>query len=42
LVNIGTLSYEDAISGGKPGPVARSAGIKKDIRFSKTDSYGYY
>jgi len=42
LVNIGTLSYEDAISGGTTGPVARSAGIKKDIRFSKTDSYGYY
>ena len=42
LVNIGSLNLNDAYSYGATGPVLRSAGIKKDIRFSKSETYSHY
>lgn len=42
LVNIGSLTYSDAYSYGCTGPIARSAGVKKDIRFLKSETYSHY
>lgn len=42
LVNIGSLNQTDAFSYGCTGPIIRSAGIKKDIRFSKSETYSHY
>ncbi len=42
LVNIGTVSLTDVYSYGLTGPISRSAGIKKDIRFLKSETYSYY
>jgi len=42
LVSIGSLNYKDAISYGITGPIARSVGIKKDLRFLKSETYAYY
>lgn len=42
LVNIGSLNLTDAYSYGITGPVARSVGIKKDLRFSRSESYAHY
>lgn len=42
LVNIGSLNINDAYSYGVTGPVLRSAGIKKDIRFLKSETYSHY
>jgi len=42
LVNIGSLNITDAYSYGVTGPVLRSAGIKKDIRFLKSETYSHY
>ena len=42
LVNIGALNYNDALNNGATGPVLRSVGIKKDIRFLKSETYAYY
>lgn len=42
LVNIGALNYNDALNNGVTGPVLRSVGIKKDIRFLKSETYAYY
>lgn len=42
LVNIGSLNFNDAYSYGCTGPIARSAGIKKDIRFLKSETYSHY
>ena len=42
LVNIGTLSFEDAIKYNASGVVLRSVGFKKDIRLLKLDSYSFY
>jgi NADH:ubiquinone oxidoreductase subunit D len=32
----------DAISYGVTGPVIRSTGVKKDIRFLKSETYAHY
>ena len=42
LVNIGSLSLTDAIFYGASGPIVRSAGLKKDIRFLKSETYSHY
>lgn len=42
LVNIGTLSMTDAYTYGSTGPIIRSVGIKKDIRFLKSETYSHY
>nr|QCU82622.1 NADH dehydrogenase subunit 7 [Pseudourostyla cristata] len=42
LVNIGALNLNDSYAYGVSGPVIRSTGIKKDIRFSKSETYSYY
>ena len=42
LVNVGSLSLNDALSYGVSGPIARGVGIKKDIRFLKSESYSHY
>lgn len=42
LVSVGSLNYNDVIMYGVTGPVARSVGIKKDIRFSKSETYSHY
>ena len=42
LVNIGVVSFADAIQLGASGPVAKGAGIKRDLRFFKNDVYSYY
>lgn len=42
LINIGSVNLTDAISFGCSGPIIRSAGLKKDIRFLKSDSYSHY
>ena len=42
LVNIGSLNFNDIYSYGATGPIARSAGIKKDIRFLKSETYSHY
>ncbi len=42
LINIGSLNFNDAYSYGATGPIVRSSGIKKDIRFLKSETYSYY
>ena len=42
LVNIGSIGLADAYSCGVTGPVIRSVGIKKDIRFLKSETYAHY
>lgn len=42
LVNIGILSYNDAIKYGSSGVMLRSSGFKKDLRFIKSHSYSFY
>lgn len=42
LVNIGTLSFEDAIKFNASGVVLRSTGFKKDLRLIKNESYSFY
>lgn len=42
LVNIGSLNVNDAYFYGVSGPVIRSVGIKKDIRFLASETYSYY
>ena len=42
LVGVGSISPTDVISFGATGPVARSAGIKKDIRFLRSETYAHY
>lgn len=42
LVNIGSLNITDAFNYGVSGPVIRSVGIKKDIRFLKSETYSHY
>lgn len=42
LVNIGSLNLTDAFSYGLSGPIVRSAGIKKDMRFLKSETYSHY
>ena len=42
LVSVGAVNYQDAVSYGLTGPVVRGVGLKKDIRFSKSETYSYY
>ena len=42
LVNVGALNTSDVISAGATGPVARSTGLKTDIRFLKSETYAHY
>lgn len=42
LVKIGTVSQKTALSYGASGVVARSAGIRKDLRLLKSTTYSYY
>lgn len=42
LVNIGSINLTDAYTFGVTGPVIRSVGIKKDIRFLKSETYSHY
>tara|TARA_B110001469_G_C9602803_1_gene299547 strand:- start:297 stop:929 length:633 start_codon:yes stop_codon:yes gene_type:complete len=39
---VGALNLNDALSYGVTGPVIRSTGVKKDMRFLKTETYSYY
>ena len=36
------INLNDAISNGVTGPVIRSVGVKKDIRFLKSETYSHY
>ena len=42
LVNIGVISSEDIGLSGSTGVIARSAGIKKDLRLISNTTYSYY
>lgn len=42
LVNIGALNWNDFINFGLSGPMARSIGIRKDLRFNSNTSYAAY
>lgn len=42
LVNIGILSFTDALKYGASGVMLRSSGCKKDLRFIKNTSYSFY
>jgi len=42
LVSVGSLNIHDATGYSVSGPVLRSIGIKKDLRFRKLDTYAYY
>lgn len=42
LVNIGSLNPIDAYSYGCTGPIIRSVGLKKDLRFYKSETYSHY
>lgn len=42
LVNIGSVNITDCFYYGITGPVIRSAGVKKDIRFLKSETYSHY
>lgn len=42
LVNIGSISYKDCLSFGLTGVMARSTGIKRDLRMDNFDTYANY
>jgi len=42
LVGVGSINLNDAISYGVTGPVIRSVGVKKDMRFLKSETYAHY
>ena len=42
LINIGSYSYKTCLHYGLTGVMSRSAGIKRDLRLSKLDTYGNY
>lgn len=42
LVGVGSVNLTDVLSSGLTGPVAKSVGVKKDIRFLKSETYGHY
>ena len=42
LVNVGSLNSNDVLSSSITGPLARSVGVKKDIRFLKSETYAHY
>ena len=42
LVGVGSVNFNDVISYGISGPVVRSVGVKKDMRFYKSETYASY
>tara|TARA_B110000503_G_C7132523_1_gene407421 strand:+ start:826 stop:1266 length:441 start_codon:yes stop_codon:yes gene_type:complete len=42
LVNIGTFSYKTCLEYGLTGVLARSTGLKRDLRLSRLESYANY
>lgn len=42
LVNVGSLNLNDAFSYGVTGPVIKSIGVKKDLRFLRSETYAHY
>lgn len=42
LVNIGSFSYKTCLEYGLTGVMARSTGIKRDLRFDDAEAYGNY
>jgi len=42
LVSVGSLNFNDAPTYGLTGPVGKSIGIKKDVRFIKSETYAHY
>ena len=42
LVGVGGLNLNDAISYGVTGPVLRGVGVKKDLRFLRSETYAHY
>lgn len=42
LVGVGSLNINDAISYAASGPVIRSVGIRKDLRFYRSETYASY
>jgi len=42
LIGVGGVNLNDAISYGVSGPVVRSVGIRKDVRFYKSETYASY
>jgi NADH:ubiquinone oxidoreductase subunit D len=42
LVGVGSINAIDVASAGATGVIARSAGVKKDIRFLKSETYAHY
>ena len=41
-MGVGSVNFNDSISYGVSGPVIRSVGFKKDIRFYKSETYASY
>lgn len=42
LVGVGAVNLTDVTSYGLTGPVAKGSGVKKDIRFLKSETYAHY
>lgn len=42
LVGVGSINLNDVIGYGVTGPVIRSVGVKKDIRFLRSETYAHY
>jgi NADH:ubiquinone oxidoreductase subunit D len=42
LVSVGSVNLVDVVSYGLTGPVAKGSGLKKDIRFLKSETYAHY
>ena len=41
-MSVGAINPNDVFSAGVTGPVARSTGVKKDIRFLRSETYAHY
>lgn len=42
LVGVGSINMNDVIGYGVTGPVIRSTGVKKDMRFLRSETYAHY
>jgi len=42
LIGVGSININDAVAYAASGPIIRSVGIKKDIRFYKSETYASY
>lgn len=42
LVGVGSINLSDVVSYSTSGPVVRSVGLKKDMRFYRSETYGCY